>query len=51
MNDYTRTTRNKNGEKGTFIEIAGIEGDTTYTSNTISNKIKEYDKKLIDSMI
>lgn len=46
VNDYTRTTRNKNGEKGTFIEIAGIEGDTTYTSNTISNKIKEYDKKI-----
>lgn len=46
VNDYTRTTRNKSGKKGTFIEIAGIEGDTTFSSNTISNKIKEYDEKI-----
>ncbi|BAK81044.1 flagellar filament capping protein FliD [Candidatus Arthromitus sp. SFB-rat-Yit] len=46
VNDYTRTTRNKSGKKGTFIEIAGIEGDTTFLSNTISKKIKEYDEKI-----
>lgn len=49
LNDFIRTTRNENGKKGIFIEIAGIEGDSTLTLNNLSNAMKEYDKK-IDSL-
>lgn len=49
LNDFTRTTRNKDGKKGIFIEIAGIKGDTTVSENEISREIREKDKK-IDSL-
>lgn len=46
LNDFTRTTRNKDGKKGIFIEIAGIKGDSTLNENVISRSMKEYDKKI-----
>ncbi len=49
LNDFVRTTRNNKGKKGIFIEIAGIEGDSTLTLNNISKAMQEYDKR-IDSL-
>ena len=46
LNDFVRTTRNGNGKKGIFIEIAGIEGDSTLTANNLSKAMQEYDKKI-----
>lgn len=46
LNDYTRTTRDKSGKKGIFIEIAGISGDTSMSQNTISKAILEQEKKI-----
>ncbi len=46
LSDYTRTTRNSNGKKGIFIEIAGLKGDSTFTSNTLSKEMQEYDKRI-----
>lgn len=46
LNDFTRTTRNKEGKKGIFIEIAGIKGDSTLNENVISKSMQEYEKKI-----
>lgn len=46
LNDFTRTTRNKEGKKGIFIEIAGIKGDSTLNENVISRSMQEYEKKI-----
>lgn len=46
INDYTRTTRNSEGKKGIFIEIAGIKGDSTFGENILSNQMKQYDKRI-----
>lgn len=48
INDYVRTSRNNNGKKGIFIEIAGITGDATLKENTISRSITEYEKRIRD---
>lgn len=46
LNDFTRTTRNNDGKKGIFIEIAGISGDSTLNDNVISRAMEEYDKRI-----
>lgn len=48
INDYTRTTRNSDGKKGIFIEIAGIKGDSTFAENILSNQMKQFDKRIDD---
>jgi len=39
MQDYIRTTRNSEGQKGLLLEKAGIIGDVTETNNIISKEI------------
>ena len=46
LNDYIRTTRNKNGNKGILLEKAGISGDTTEYKNTLSNEIKRIEERI-----
>lgn len=46
LNDFTRTTRNNDGKKGIFIEIAGISGDSTLNDNVISRAMQEHEKKI-----
>lgn len=46
LNDFVRTTRNSDGKKGIFIEIAGISGDSTLNENVISRAMEEYDKRI-----
>ena len=46
LNDFVRTTRNKDGKKGIFLEIAGIKGDSTLNENVISREMKEHDRKI-----
>ena len=46
LNDFVRTTRDKDGKKGIFLEIAGIKGDSTLNENAISRELKEQDRKI-----
>ena len=46
LNDFTRITRNNDGKKGIFIEIAGISGDSTLNDNVISRAMQEHEKKI-----
>lgn len=46
LNDFVRTTRNSDGKKGIFIEIAGISGDSTLNDNVISRAMQEHEKKI-----
>jgi len=40
MQDYIRTTRNSEGQKGSMLEKAGIVGDVTENTNMISKEIE-----------
>jgi flagellar hook-associated protein 2 len=40
MQDYIRTTRNSEGQKGILLEKAGIVGDDTEVSNLLSKEIQ-----------
>lgn len=54
IQDYIRTTRNSEGQKGILLEKAGIIGDTTEISSTISKEIQSKDsliKTLTDKLI
>ncbi len=44
--DYSRTTRDANGNKGFLIVKAGIENDTSVVQNDISKRINAYDTRL-----
>jgi flagellar hook-associated protein 2 len=49
LKDYTRTTRDSSGKKGSLIEKAGIKGDLSEFENFISKQIKnDYDKRIND---
>jgi flagellar hook-associated protein 2 len=54
MQDYIRTTRNSNGQKGTLLEKAGIVGDVTENNSLISKEIESKEKMistLLDKLI
>lgn len=47
LKDYTRTSRNSNGQKGILIERAGIKGDLSEIENQLSKDLKNnYDKRI-----
>ncbi len=46
--DYTRTLRDSGGRKGIFLEQAGISGDTSDTTNSLSQQIKEKDDQITE---
>lgn len=46
LKDYTRTSRNSNGEKGILVEIAGIEGDGSEFDNSLYNELDEQNDKI-----
>lgn len=46
LKDYVATKRNAGGYKGLLLEKAGLEGDTTEFSNTISKLIEDLEKKI-----
>lgn len=49
LKDYTRTTRDSNNRKGILIEKAGIKGDLSEFSNSLSNDItNNYDKRITE---
>lgn len=46
LNDNIRVFRDSNGYKGSLIELAGIENDTSFNQNNISNELKYYDERI-----
>ncbi len=46
INDNISTFRDSNGNKGYFLEKAGLEGDTTYTSNVLKNQLDDFDDRI-----
>lgn len=55
IQDYTRTTRDKDGNKGVLIEKAGIKGDLSEFKNMLSDEMNDKDdmiselaQKLVD---
>lgn len=48
LQDNIRTTRNVAGKKGVLLEKAGITGDITEFSNTITKNINQYDQRIDD---
>ncbi|MGI6098072.1 MAG: flagellar filament capping protein FliD, partial [Dethiobacteria bacterium] len=50
LNDYIRTTRDENGNKGILLERAGIVGDVSEFKNTLSEKIKRIDSRISDAV-
>ena len=48
LKDYTRTTRDSNGNKGKLIMKVGIERDTSQFSNELQKKITGYDDRIAD---
>ena len=46
LNDYIRTTRDKDGKKGILLEKAGIEGDLSEFRNHFNREIDEIDKRI-----
>lgn len=46
LNDYIRTTRDKDGRKGILLERAGIEGDVSEFRNYFNREIDEIDKRI-----
>jgi flagellar hook-associated protein 2 len=46
LRDYSRTTRDINGNKGILIIKAGIDNDTSAFQNDISKRISTYDTRL-----
>lgn len=48
MQDYTRTTRDSLGHKGSLVDKAGIIGDFTEFNNTISSQQKDQLKAISD---
>lgn len=48
LKDYTRTTRDSNGNKGKLIMKVGIENDASQFSNEFQKKITGYDDRIAD---
>ena len=48
LKDYTRTTRDSNGNKGKLIMKVGIENDASQFSNEFQKKITGYDDRISD---
>ena len=46
LNDYIRTTRDQNGNKGLLLEKAGIQGDITEFQNSYDRRINELNKQI-----
>lgn len=54
IQDYTRTTRNSDGQKGILLEKAGIIGDVTENNSLISKEIQTKDQiisTLLDKLL
>ena len=50
LQDYVRTSRDGNNQKGILIEKAGKEGDTSFFTNMLSEKITEYDTRIDETL-
>lgn len=48
INDGIRITRSTNGQRGSLIERAGLPGDTSTSTNTISREIQDYSDRIED---
>lgn len=46
LQDAVRTTRNSSGKKGILLEMAGIKGDASNATNTLTLKIKDYNDRI-----
>jgi flagellar hook-associated protein 2 len=46
IEDNISTTRDENGYKGLLLEKAGIEGDVTQYSNSLTKKIEDYEERI-----
>lgn len=46
IQDATRSTRDKDGKKGTLLEMAGIDNDISNVTSVISKKITDYDDRI-----
>lgn len=47
LKDYTRTTRDENGNKGILVMKAGIINDASVVQNELTKKILDYDKRIL----
>lgn len=48
LDDYVRTSRDKNGNKGLLVMKAGIRNDASETTNMLFEKLKDMDKRIDD---
>lgn len=48
IDDNISILRDTNGKKGILLEKAGITGDTSITSNTITNELKTYNERILN---
>ena len=48
MKDYTRTTRDSNGNKGILIMKAGVSNDSSVVNNELTKKLLDYDSRISD---
>lgn len=48
MKDYTRTSRDANGNKGILIMKAGVTNDTSVVNNELTKKLLDYDTRISD---
>ncbi|MBZ9624580.1 flagellar filament capping protein FliD [Clostridium sp. FP2] len=48
LQDYTRTSRNKDNKKGIFLERAGVKGDESEYKSVLSEDIKKKDAKITE---
>lgn len=48
MKDYTRTTRDTNGNKGILIMKAGVTNDASIVNNELTKKLLDYDQRISD---
>ena len=50
IKDYVRTTRDTDGNKGILLEKAGKEGDVSYFTSILTEKIAEYDVRIEETL-
>ncbi len=48
IKDYTRTTRDENGNKGILIMKAGVTNDSSVVNNELTKKMLDYDLRISD---
>ncbi|GAB6107671.1 flagellar filament capping protein FliD [Fusibacter bizertensis] len=46
LKDYTRTTRDENGNKGILVNKAGLLNDSSVINNELTKKMLEYDTRI-----